>query len=97
MYKYKITNAEGGAAFQVMVTPNANTDQLIGKENDVVQIDLKVVSDRAAIDRALVAFLAEKLRLGTEKITITAGKSIKKRVVIVMGITPEEVEERLFG
>lgn len=97
MYKYKITNAEGGAAFRVMVTPNANTDQLIGKENDVVQIDLKVVSDRAAIDRALVAFLAEKLRLGIEKITITAGKSIEKRVVIVMGITPEEVEERLFG
>ncbi|NIT59679.1 MAG: hypothetical protein GWN00_26700 [Aliifodinibius sp.] len=96
MQKFKITNAEGGAAFQVMVTPNANTNQLIGKENDVVQIDLKVVSNHAAIDRALVAFLAEKLGLSLEKIAITAGKSVEKRVVIVMGITPEEVEERLF-
>lgn len=97
MQKFKITNAEGGAAFQVVVTPNAGANQLIGKEADVIQIDLKVASDHAAIDRALLAFLAEKLGVGLEKIAITAGKSVEKRVVIVIGITPEEVEERLFG
>jgi len=97
MHKYKITNAEGGAAFQVMVKPNASANRLTGKENDIVQIDLTAAPEPLAIDQALIAFLATQLALEVEKITVTRSKSTWKRVVMVTGITPEEIEKRLFG
>lgn len=97
MHKFEITDTEGGAAFPVVVRPNAKATQLTGKSDELVYIDLAAVSERDAIDKALVDFLATKLDVGIEKIAIAAGKSIEKKMVIVMGLTPEQIEVRLFG
>lgn len=97
MHKFEITNAEGGAAFPVLVTPNAATNQITGKDEEAIYVDLTAASEREAVDHELIAFLAEELALGEEKIAIAAGKSVDKKVVIVMGLTPFEIERRLLG
>ena len=48
MHKFEITNAEGGAAFQVMVKPNAEDNQLTGRADNIVQIDLMATAEHAA-------------------------------------------------
>ncbi len=96
MQKFEITNAEGGAAFAVQVKPEAEADRLVGKNDDVVVVELAVASNRDAVDEALVNFLSDKLGIRKRKIAIAAGRSVSK-MVIVMGLTPLEIEERLFG
>ena len=41
--------------------------------------------------------LSKLLKVGAERIAIASGKSVEKKVVIVMGVMPEEIETRLFG
>ncbi len=97
MHKFEITNAEGGAAFPVLITPKAAVNRLIGKEKDAICVELAAPPTSLAIDQALIAFLSELLAIGAERIAIASGKSVEKKVVIVMGVMPEEIETRLFG
>jgi uncharacterized protein YggU (UPF0235/DUF167 family) len=45
----------------------------------------------------LVNFLADRLRVNEEQIALAGGKTMEKRVVIVIGLTPNEIEARLFA
>lgn len=96
MQKFEITDAEGGAALPVELTLEAPSNRVAGKSQDVVFIDLAVKPDKAAVEETLSAFLAETLQIGLGKIAIASGRSLTHKVVIVMGITPEAIEQRLF-
>ena len=97
MQKFEITNAESGAAFAVQIRPGAGANQMQGKIKDIVHIDLVASADKSAIDEALVSFLANRLRVNEEQIALAGGKTMEKRVVIVIGLTPNEIETRLFA
>ena len=96
MRKFKITDAEGGAALPIEVNVGASTNRIVGKKGDAVLVDLAVPSDKAKVEQALVALLAETLGLGTEKIAVAAGKSVTKNIVLIMGLSPQDIERLLF-
>jgi len=95
--EFKITGVEGGAAFPVVVTASAAANQVTGKDNDAFQVDLDVVSEREAVDQELINFLSEKLQLDSEKIAVVAGTEIEKKIIVVIGMNPNEIEERLLA
>ena len=97
MRKFQITDAEGGAAVPVLITPKADGNRVTGKSEEAFLIELTVEPTRGLIDKALVTFLSEILELGTEKLAVASGKPLDKFVVIVMGLTPEEIEARLLS
>ena len=96
MHKFEITNAEGGAALPVQLRLEADENKITGKSRDIVFVDLKVGQDADLIEQNLAALLSEKLRIGLGKIAIASGKSFEKKVVIIMGLTPQDIEKRLF-
>jgi uncharacterized protein YggU (UPF0235/DUF167 family) len=62
-----------------------------------VYVDLICVPEMETVNQELSVFLSEKLELTQEKIAIASGSSVEKKIVIIMGLTPEAIETRLFG
>jgi uncharacterized protein (TIGR00251 family) len=94
---FKITNAEGGAAFPVRVVPRASKNEISGRHGDAVKIRLTAAPVEGAANEALVDFLAEVLDVRKSQIEILSGHTSRDKVVCVIGLTPRAVEERLGG
>lgn len=96
LQKFEVTNAEGGTAVLMRITAESATNKITGKDDDIVYVNLKSAKDKDSVDDALQTFIAEKLGISRGKVAIASGRSIEKRIVIVMGLTPEAVESRLL-
>ena len=95
--EFKITKAEEGAAFAVHVVPNSAKNEVVGKHGDALKVRLISTSVRGAANETLLSFLAEKLTIDRKAIEIAAGRDSTEKMVIVVGLTPVEVESRLLG
>lgn len=95
--KAKITDARGGTAFLAQITPQAESNRIVGKDSDVVFIDLVSEWEQKAVNAELQVFLAQKLAVEQDDITIASGASVEKKIIIIMGLAPEEIERRLLA
>ena len=95
--EFKITKAEEGAAFAVHVVPKSIKNEVVGKHGDALKIRLAATSARGTANNTLLNFLAEKLGVDQENIEIAAGLNSAEKMVVVVGLTPGEVEGRLLG
>jgi uncharacterized protein (TIGR00251 family) len=95
--EFKITKAEEGAAFAVHVVPKSVKNEVVGKHGDALKIRLIATSARGAANNTLLDFLAEKLNVDRKHIEVAAGLDSTEKMVVVVGITPVEVESRLLG
>lgn len=95
--KFEITGAEGGAAFPVLINIGASANQITGKDQDIVHIDLATSEDTAEVNQTLITFLSEQLQLDAIQISVATGRTPDKRMVFVTDLTPLEIEDRLFG
>ena len=95
--EFKITKAEEGAAFAVHVVPKSIKNEVVGKHGDALKIRLATPSARGTANNTLLNFLAEKLDVERENIEIAAGLNSTEKMVVVVGLTPGEVESRLLG
>jgi hypothetical protein len=95
--EFKITKAEEGAAFAVHIVPKSVKNEVVGKHGDALKIRLITPSASGIANDTLVAFLAEKLAIEKGKIEIAAGLASAEKMVVVVGLSPGEVENRLLG
>jgi uncharacterized protein len=95
--EFKITKAEEGAAFAVHVVPQAAQNEVVGKHGDALKIRLTARTPSGIANDNLIDFLAEKLGIEQKNIEIAAGQSSSEKMVIVVGLTPGEVENRLLS
>ena len=95
--EFKITKDEEGAAFAVHVVPKSVKNEVVGKHGDALKVRLVTTSARGAANNTLLSFLAEKLKVDSGCIEIAAGLESTEKMVIVVGLTPVEVESRLLG
>jgi uncharacterized protein (TIGR00251 family) len=94
-FQFKITRAEGGAAFPVRVVPRASKNEISGRHGDAVKIRLTAPPVEGAANVALIEFLAEVLDVRKNQIEILSGHTSRDKIVCVVGLTPRQVEERL--
>ncbi|HEX9921615.1 MAG TPA: DUF167 domain-containing protein [Anaerolineae bacterium] len=95
--KFNITKAEEGAAFAVHVVPKSTKNEVIGKHGDGLKIRIIANSVAGVGNDMLLNFLSEKLNIDRKDVEIAAGQTSAEKMVIVVGLTPTEVEDRLFG
>jgi len=95
--EFKITKAEEGAAFAVHVVPKSKKNEVVGKHGDALKIRLISNSVSGIANDALLNFLAEKLNVEREKIEVAAGLTSTEKMIVVVGLTPAEVEDRLLN
>lgn len=95
--KFEIKDAVGGAAFSVRIVTRAVRAEIAGAQEDGV-LKIRLTSsptDPDAINRELVAFLADRLGVNPDAIQIVAGLKGREKLISVDGIQPSDLEERL--
>jgi uncharacterized protein len=95
--QFKITKAEEGAAFAVHVVPKSIKNEVAGKHGDALKIRLTANSVSGIANDTLVSFLAQKLDIDRKKVEVAAGLTSTEKMVVVVGMTPTEVESRLLS
>lgn len=94
---FKITKAEEGAAFAVHVVPGSKKNEVAGKHGDALKIRLTSNSAAGIANDVLLNFLCKKLKVDRQQVEIAAGQTSTEKMVVVLGVTPLEVEERLLS
>lgn len=95
--KFNITKAEDGAAFAVHVVPKAAKNEVVGKHGDALKINLISNTVGGIANDTLVNFIAQKLNIKREKVEIAAGLTSAEKMVVVVGVSPQQVESLLLG
>ncbi|MDX1520915.1 MAG: DUF167 domain-containing protein [Anaerolineae bacterium] len=94
--EFKITKAEEGAAFAVHIVPGSAKNEVIGKHGDALKIRVTSTSIGSIANEILLDFLAEQLEVERDCLEVVAGMSAVHKMIIVVGLTPAKVEERLL-
>ena len=82
-----------GAAITVKVQPRARKTEVAGLMADgTIQIKVAAPPVGGAANKALVAFLAQILALPTSQIDIIAGETSERKLISLVGISPEAVD-----
>jgi uncharacterized protein YggU (UPF0235/DUF167 family) len=95
--EFKITKAEEGAAFAVLVVPKAVKNEVVGKHGDALKIHLTSNNVGGIANDTLINFISEKLEVKSETVEIAGGLTTAEKMVIVVGLSPGIVEERLLA
>ena len=95
--EFKITKAEEGAAFAVLVVPKAVKNEVVGKHGDALKIHLASNNVGGIANDTLINFISEKLEVKSEQVEIAGGLTTAEKMVIVVGLSPVVVEERLLA
>ncbi len=85
----------GGAVLRVKVVAGASRSEIVGGHGDRVRIALAVPAEKGGANRALELLLAEALNLTRRSITIASGATSPEKEVLISGMGPEELREKL--
>lgn len=98
MRKPKFSDARRGAAITVKVTPRAKRTAVAGVMDDgTLKIKIAAPPVDGAANKALIEFLAEVLGLPRSQVDIVAGETSERKLVSLVGISPEQVDSVLRG
>jgi uncharacterized protein (TIGR00251 family) len=97
MDQFKITEVEGGVIFAVRVVPRASKNEIAGVHGDALKVRLTASPVEGRANEALIAFVAQRLGVRKSQVEIVAGATSRRKVIRVMGVSLQEVEERLLG
>ena len=86
---------EHGAAIAVNLTSRTNKDQIIGIQDEIIEIGLTVPPTDNKANKVLVNFLAKQLRVKASTIEIVAGQTGPQKLISIIGLSPQEVTRRL--
>lgn len=89
-------NAQSGAAITVRVLPRAKKTELVGvMEDGTFRIRIAAPPVEGAANHALIEFLAQTLNVPTSQIDIVAGEFSERKLITLVGVTPEQVDTAL--
>jgi hypothetical protein len=85
-----------GAAIAVKVMPRAKKNEVAGMmEDGTIRIRLTAAPVDGAANRALIEFLSEALGIPKSRIEIMGGLSSERKIISLIGITPQQVDETM--
>jgi len=94
--EFKLHNGERGAALTIRVTPRARKTQFGGVlEDGTLRIRVAAPPVEGKANQALIKFLAKVLGVRKSRIEIVAGERGLDKILSVVGMTAEEVEEKI--
>jgi uncharacterized protein (TIGR00251 family) len=79
------------ARISVYVQPRASKTIIAGMHDGCVKIRLAAPPVDGAANAALVAFVAEQLRIAKSRVRVVTGLSSRRKVVEVDGVTAEQL------
>ncbi len=94
--KFKLHNGKSGAALAVRVTPHAARNEITGiLEDGTIKVRLTTPPVEGKANEALVRFLSDVLDVQPGKIEIVAGETGRDKLVTVLDIDSDTVNEKI--
>jgi uncharacterized protein len=85
-----------GCTLSVRVHPGAKRDAITGTHGDALKISLTTPPTDGRANAALIAFLAERLKIPRLSIELIAGAASRSKTLRLTGITASEAEALLL-
>jgi uncharacterized protein (TIGR00251 family) len=79
----------------IKATPNSAKDELQGWLGDHLKVRIQAPPTDGKANERLCTFLAEKLALPKNSVTLSSGASSRQKRVSVLGLSLEEAKRRL--
>jgi hypothetical protein len=90
-----LRDAPDGCILPVRVHPGARSNAITGVHDGAVKISLTTPPTDGRANDALIAFIAERLRLPRSRITLLSGASSRSKALRISGKSSAEVEAAL--
>jgi uncharacterized protein (TIGR00251 family) len=90
-----IKNLPSGISFAIRVHPRAKKNAITGSVGDALKLSLTSPPVDGRANQACVDFFAELFAVSRSSVTIAAGESSRNKVVRVVGVSEENVRQKL--
>ena len=92
---FAIHECDGAITFTVRVHPRARKNSITGELGDALKLSLTAPPVDGRANEACVEFFAKLLKVPRSSVTIASGQSSRNKVIRVVGVTADQVHERL--
>ncbi len=93
----QVQASEAELSFRVKVTPRSKTSEIVGVSQGALQVRLTAPPVEGKANQALKEFLARRLGLRSNQVSIRVGDKSRLKIVAVSSLSLSQLEERLFG
>lgn len=90
-----IKTVNGGVVFAVKVVPGSSRTAIAGLLGRAVKVKVAAPAEKGKANEHLLNFLAERLGVKRNAITLVSGATSALKRVCVMGISAQELSDRL--
>ena len=90
-----ITQRDDTVSFGVHAKPKSSRSKLLGIKEGRLEVALKAAPVDGAANAELLKLLAKELGVRRAALSLKAGQSGRRKVVVVSGITPDALRARL--
>ncbi len=90
-----LSESSHGVSFEIKVHPRAQKNAITGVVGDALKVSLTAPPVDGKANAACIEFLAKLLRVSRSSVTIASGESSRLKVIRVVGLSPEQIRERL--
>jgi uncharacterized protein (TIGR00251 family) len=94
---FSVRETKEGATFAVRVIPRAAKNALAGEHGGALKVRLTAPPVEGRANAALEEYLAERLGVRSAQVRVIAGHTSRQKTVVVVGLSAEEVAQRLSG
>jgi uncharacterized protein (TIGR00251 family) len=91
----EIHERDGGVSFGVHAKPKSSRSKLLGIKEGRLEVALKAPPVDGAANAELLKLLAKQLGVRRAALSISAGQSGRRKVVLLQGVTVGELKTRL--
>jgi len=90
-----IEERSDGVAFSIRVHPRAKKDGITGEMGDALKVSLTAPPIEGRANDACVAFFAKLLKVPRSSVSIASGHGGRNKIVRIVGLSVQQVQERL--
>ncbi|MBI5871334.1 MAG: YggU family protein [Actinobacteria bacterium] len=90
-----LSGTPDGTLLLVRVSPGARKSEIMGEAGGRLRIRLQAPPVEGKANRELTRFVARELELKKNRVTLAAGEKSREKTLLLQGIEPEEVRDRL--
>ncbi|MHB8792093.1 MAG: DUF167 domain-containing protein [Thermoleophilia bacterium] len=84
-----------GTLLRVRLNPGARKSEIMGEAGGRLRIRLQAPPVEGKANRELARFVARELGLKKNRVTLISGEKSREKSLLLQGLSPEEVRDRL--